>query len=176
MVTEKQLIANRRNAQLGGVKTAAGKEISRFNAITHGLLTKAVIKTPEEAPVLEQLRNNLTSQYLPEGELEMLLVERIASCIWRLKRVLKLETKAITDDWAWSIEDGHPYTAIAWQGLNRYETNIERQLYKAMHELERVQRLRQGEFVAAPLAVDLDLSAPADHEMVVTSPPLIKNV
>ena len=41
MVTEKQLIANRENGKLGGVKTEAGKQVTRLNAVTHGLLTKA---------------------------------------------------------------------------------------------------------------------------------------
>jgi hypothetical protein len=35
----------------------------------------------------------------------------------------------------------------------RYETKLERQLYRAMAQLERVQRLRNGEHVPAPLAV-----------------------
>ena len=37
----------------------------------------------------------------------------------------------------------------------RYETAIERQLYRAIHELERVQRRRQGEFVPPPINVDV---------------------
>jgi len=32
---------------------------------------------------------------------------------------------------------------------------IERQLYKAMHELERLQAIRSGKNVAAPLAIDI---------------------
>ena len=40
----------------------------------------------------------------------------------------------------------------------RYETAIERQLYRAIHELERVQRRRQGEFVPPPINVDVSSS------------------
>ena len=39
--------------------------------------------------------------------------------------------------------------------LIRYETHIDRQLYHAMDELERLQRLRQGEKVPPPLNVNL---------------------
>ncbi len=39
--------------------------------------------------------------------------------------------------------------------LLRYETAVERQWYRAMHELERLQRQRQGEAVPAPVAMDL---------------------
>jgi hypothetical protein len=37
----------------------------------------------------------------------------------------------------------------------RYETKLERQLYRAMNHLERLQRLRRGEAVPAPLAVEV---------------------
>jgi hypothetical protein len=44
-----------------------------------------------------------------------------------------------------------------WQNLSRYETMYERQFYKAIHELERVQRSRRGENIPAPLAIEVDL-------------------
>lgn len=37
----------------------------------------------------------------------------------------------------------------------RYESSILRQFFKAMHELERIQRRRKGEFVPSPINVDL---------------------
>ncbi len=48
--------------------------------------------------------------------------------------------------------------ANAFSKLTRYETAIERQFYKAMHELERRQAARLGGSVPAPLAVDVDVS------------------
>lgn len=39
----------------------------------------------------------------------------------------------------------------------RYETSIERQFYRAMDQLEHLQRRRQGEFVSAPVNVHLDV-------------------
>ena len=36
----------------------------------------------------------------------------------------------------------------------RYETTLERQMYRAMHQLERLQRLRQGEAVPPPLSME----------------------
>jgi hypothetical protein len=48
--------------------------------------------------------------------------------------------------------------ANAFSKLSRYETAIERQLYRALHELERRQAARHGKDVAAPLAVDVDVS------------------
>lgn len=42
--------------------------------------------------------------------------------------------------------------------LTRYETQIERGLFKAMHELQRLQAKRRNEPVCPPVAVDIDLS------------------
>lgn len=38
MVSDTQQKANEENAKLGGVKTEEGKEISKFNALKHGVL------------------------------------------------------------------------------------------------------------------------------------------
>jgi hypothetical protein len=42
--------------------------------------------------------------------------------------------------------------------LNPGGPGIERQLYKAMNQLERLQRMRSGESVPAPVEVDVDLN------------------
>jgi len=43
--------------------------------------------------------------------------------------------------------------------LLRYEGAIERQFYKALNQLERLQRLRAGDDVPAPVQVDVDVNA-----------------
>jgi hypothetical protein len=43
----------------------------------------------------------------------------------------------------------------AIEKILRYETAIERQLYRAMSQLERLQRQRQGDLVPPPISVDL---------------------
>ena len=42
--------------------------------------------------------------------------------------------------------------------LLRYEGAIERQLYKAINQLERLQRMRSGDNVPAPVEVDVDVN------------------
>ena len=56
-ITQKQLDANRNNAQKGGVKTTEGKAVSRYNAIRHGLLSKEVLLADEDAATFEGLCN-----------------------------------------------------------------------------------------------------------------------
>ncbi len=42
---------------------------------------------------------------------------------------------------------------------SRYETTIERSLYKALHELQRLQAARHTEgYVPPPVAIDVDVS------------------
>jgi len=48
--------------------------------------------------------------------------------------------------------------ANAFSKLSRYGIPIERQLYRALHELERLQRARLGGDVPAPVALDVDVS------------------
>lgn len=45
------------------------------------------------------------------------------------------------------------------QVFGRYETTVENKLYKALHELERLQRLRKGDSVAAPVAIDVAMGS-----------------
>jgi hypothetical protein len=46
---------------------------------------------------------------------------------------------------------------IELEHLLRYETAIERQFYKAMNQLERLQRIRSGEHVTPPVEADISL-------------------
>ena len=52
--------------------------------------------------------------------------------------------------------------------LSRYETSMERSLYKALHELQRLQAARQGKEVPVPLAVDIDVSG-AEPQVIETA-------
>ena len=42
--------------------------------------------------------------------------------------------------------------------LSRYEVTLERSLYKALHELQRLQAARDGQAVPLPVVVDVDVS------------------
>ena len=88
--------ANRTNARKStGPRTAKGKSVSRWNATKHGILSEAVVidagdgceDRKEFDAVLAALRRGCH----PEGILEEMLVERIAVCYWRLRRVLRCE-------------------------------------------------------------------------------------
>jgi len=150
MTSEKRILANRINALKGGVKTEAGKTVSRLNAVSHGLLSKEALLPGENGCELAALRESFLIDLQPVGELENLLVERIVSCAWRLKRVVRSErvnTRGRID-----------YRYNSWNTHMRYETAIERQFYKALHELQSLQEARLKDAVTDAEADSLDES------------------
>lgn len=92
----KQALANRENAKKStGPKTAQGKQAASWNALKHGMLAKAVLlnvgEFEEDPEELTHLLEELQADLKPEGMLEKILVEKIATCYWRLRRVMKAE-------------------------------------------------------------------------------------
>lgn len=155
MATEKQIIANRANALKGGVKTDAGKAVSRLNAVSHGIFSNEVILPGEDSSLLKSLRDKFMEQFAPAGEMETILVERIISSTWRLKRAMRSEARLslkyfLKDDKTGEPNDGIDYRYTSWQNLTKYETSIERQLYRALHELERIQQRRFATEIDSP--------------------------
>ena len=92
IISEIKLLANRENGKLGGVKTEAGKEVSKLNAVNHGLLTKGAVIRGEDPELLKQLRYNLFRELEPNGEVETLLVGQIATCLGRSSRTINAES------------------------------------------------------------------------------------
>lgn len=100
MSTEKQILANKQNAQLAtGPKTTSGKEVVSKNAIKHGIFTKDLIVSSEIENENEDeyqcILNNLVDCLIPCNQLESLLVEKIAADFWRLRRTIRFETGSI---------------------------------------------------------------------------------
>src|SRR3954453_5999419 len=91
MPSQRQIEANRRNATSStGPRTPRGKAVVALNAVQHGLLSRqSVIQSEAE---LIELGKRLRGQLAPLGELELLLVDRIVSTAWRLRRAIALET------------------------------------------------------------------------------------
>lgn len=169
-----KIAANRENA----LKSTGPKDtsITRLNAQKHGLLSKEVLLSGESSKTLEDLGKGLRLELAPDGELENILVDRIVSSTWRLKRIIKIEREYIQaeyqdcryDEWngtdngnskAWNVVVAREFGgSSAWLNLLRYETAIEKQIYKALHELQRLQSARRGEKPPLPVAIDLDIS------------------
>lgn len=210
MASDAQIEANRLNAQRStGPQTEAGKRAVRYNALKHGLLAQASLLPGEDAALFRRLAEEIRAQFEPVGELEQLLVDRITSCAWRLRRVVLVEAglfvarlnyaiankpepqhtadeevlalqqaiqgppRVIDDERhspavrntleadgcrnealgtlgrAFSIDAG---STNAFSKLARYESNIERALFRALQELQHLQSARLGNDQDADLA------------------------
>jgi hypothetical protein len=132
----------------GGPKTEEGKEISKMNALKHGLLSKAVLIAGEDAEQLLAITKRIRFEMKPETEIERILVDRIISNVWRLKRALAMENGEVLSGTGGLMYDSDKFF--------RYETMLEKGMYRALHELERIQAKRNGSDVPFPVVVDVN--------------------
>jgi hypothetical protein len=81
-----------------GPKTPQGKLAVRFNASTHGILSlQPIVNAYERTDDWERHRQAIMDSLCLEGGMEQLLAERVASCSWRLNRVLLYESETIAE-------------------------------------------------------------------------------
>jgi hypothetical protein len=155
ILSEQKTAANRANARKStGPKTPEGKERVSRNALKHGLLSGNVVVEWEEVSVFREFEQNMWKRLQPVGELEELLVDRIVTSAWRLRRLAAYETHCFGDLVGFAM-DLSQYDNIG--KLGRYEAQIERCFYRALHELQRLQAAREGEAVPPPLVADVNL-------------------
>jgi hypothetical protein len=74
-----------------GPKTPEGKAAIRLNAVRHGLLSREVLLPGEDEDTLRELNERLRDELQPVGEMESLLVDRIVTAYWRLRRLGRVE-------------------------------------------------------------------------------------
>ena len=137
--------ANRRNAKKStGPKTSVGKAMNSWNSTRHGLLSKNLPPIYGQGKKqFARLLTHLQRDLEPVGTLEEVLVEKIAQEYWRLGVAAWHEAQAFSLD--------NPFGKPSVVLILRYQMTINRQLFQAMNELERLQRLRRGDLVPAPL-------------------------
>jgi len=162
MTSEAQIQANRQNGlRSRGPISIEGKAIASQNSIKHGLLSKDLIIRDEKPKDLQVFRDKIYQSLCPQGAMEGLLVEKIVNVSWRLRRLTKVEGEFLRDGdsmysrrslyQAFCGRDGD-----ALHTFSRYEASLERSFYKAVHELQRVQGMRLGQVVMAPLAIEVN--------------------
>lgn len=100
MTSNKQIEANKKNATKStGPVTSKGKLTVAKNAIKHGLLSSVIVIDTDEMNEkwedFEQLKQTLIKDLEPVGELENIMVDRIATTYWRMKRAIVAENGEI---------------------------------------------------------------------------------
>src|SRR5271170_7998736 len=92
MVSEKQLEANRRNAQNStGPKCPEGKSRSSRNNLRHGLTGHISLLPTEDREAHDAFCAELIEDFHPETPMERQLAQSIAEDFWRLNRVPAIE-------------------------------------------------------------------------------------
>ena len=166
MATSKQIVANRNNAGLStGPVTESGKAIVAKNAVRHGILTREVLLKGEDEKSLGNFAERMLAELQPVGEVEVLLVDRMIASAWRLRRLVNVEVEIFRREMdsmfgelgdvglAFIRRDGNG--ADAFSKLSRYESAIERSMYRALHELQRMQAERAGQNVPLPVVLEI---------------------
>jgi hypothetical protein len=93
MTSYRQIEASRRNAlKSTGPKTETGKQVSRRNAVRHGLTAETVLSALEDAEEYKAFEAAITADYDAQSAVERELVLRLASILWRLRRATTMET------------------------------------------------------------------------------------
>jgi hypothetical protein len=108
----------------GGPRTEGGKEVARWNATRHGIRSPAPVVPGLEKPEdWQEHREGVLESLSPEGHLELVLAERVALLSWRLHRVTRYETGAITTAQETIEDDIHERDQfLSTLGQGRFET------------------------------------------------------
>ena len=162
-VSEKQLAANRANAQLArGPVTAEGKKKSSLNALRHGVTAQTTVMTEEDRIEHDAFCAEMLAAHAPVGTLETFHASAIAEQAWRLNDVRAKCNNIVSIGHFDGTEDRfdaeHPeiQTAITaavtmrdnaqqLQLLSLYEQRIHRLFEKHTQILEKLQAQRKAE-------------------------------
>ncbi len=169
-MTPKQLAANRRNARKStGPRTAAGRAVSRMNAVKHGILSTEVVvrglHAKESQREFTALHQRFRDELQPAGPVEEMLVDQIVTARWRMRRAMRAESGEIALDierhemhhnagmnsyrnWLSWLASGNAVLAMqdSWEGV----CTLERWLLEVREAVE-----RDGELTEAATRIPL---------------------
>lgn len=156
MATQKQIEANRKNAQKStGPKTEEGKAKSSLNALQHGVLSGVAVARDEDATEYDFMLMSFCEEYDPRSMIEDVLVERLANLIWRERRLIQAEARLIdgVNEKAdlFSILEFSRHLPLKDQLLvGRYQGMLGRQIRDTLSELAKEQERRRQCIEAMP--------------------------
>ena len=125
------------------------------------IFSSEILIEGESVSELDDLRNRIVKELIPSSEIESIIVDRIISSLWRLKRCLKIESQIIEFESSCiqEYEQGFFRTRKRTnkelsqlkalkitegknklEELSKYETILERQIYKALSVLDKLRQ------------------------------------
>ena len=157
-MVDRRSITSKLNAQRStGPRTPEGKAAARLNAMRHGIYSEVCLIDGETEGELIAFGKRLRAEFAPVGEFELMLADKIVATAWRLRRLVQVEAALFDNEK--SLRDAFGgYSGNRMLQLGRQEAGLERALYRALHELQRLQAARHGADVPVPEVVDVTVS------------------
>ncbi len=152
MATQKQIQANRSNAQLStGPRTEQGKAIARMNALKTGIDARNEAASGEDPAALAALAAVYDHEFQPIGVVERFLVDILIKDDWFLRRYRFLAADLVNHSASVAYETkkgadfgaGFAANTESFQRLHRHIIETERSFFTHLAELERRQALRR---------------------------------
>ncbi len=153
MISEKQLEANRRNAERStGPTTAAGKTRSSLNNLRHGLTGQINVLPTEDREAHDRFCSEIVDSFKPETPMEQQLAHSVAEDNWRLNRARAIENNMFAlghhgehREIQVALADACTFQAHAnqFQLLTIYEQRINRNLHRNLQQLQELQAERR---------------------------------
>lgn len=154
---EKAFIARVNGAKSKGPKTARGKAISSKNALRHGLTSrKIVVEGLESDAEFKRFRTGIRNHYQPQDVMQSIWVDRITTCLWRLRRVSFEEAQLIEQEnqnqLGFQRDRYLPQNFERLELLSMYEERIMKQVQLSIRELEKL-KANKGQEIPSSLPI-----------------------
>jgi hypothetical protein len=131
MISDKQLEANRANAQHStGPKTEAGKKRSSLNAIRHGLTGQVLVLPDEDLAAFNQLSEKTMAELQIMGEHETQIAKSYCMALWNVQKAMAIQesllTLGIIEDVAGNlnIDDPQAHNAVSYAKTFRQDSEV----------------------------------------------------
>ena len=172
MATQKQIEANRRNAQKStGPTSETGKAVSRLNALKSGIDAKLAIITGENEQSLDELRDAFYRDHQPQTAMECALLDDVIRDTWMLQRFFHIDAELINYEIATDLyrdKTQHPL-GKAFRASSQHQIRLQRRIdstrksqintFKEFQRLQEERRAHPPAAQAQPPAGLLDVTA-----------------
>ena len=164
-LSPQKLAAQRANAQKStGPRTAEGIAAARHNALTHGFYARDIVNLELDGPArteeFNSLLDTLLDEFQPQSARERILVDDVAACLWRMRRILRYECRE-----TWSEEDAARRNSTAERPSDSLLTSMGYD--KRRPRLRRGRKLRRSGLDAFVMPVYHDVNMIVRYERMV---------
>jgi hypothetical protein len=136
-------LRNQTNAQRStGPRTPEGKQTSSGNALKDGLYAKNAFLASEDRDEYLSFSQDYVADLQPLGRPQEELVQSIADCFWRLRRIRSAEANQMENVTILISKDTVQAAAAVrlLEAIGRHETRIHNQAIKSMKQLAELQK------------------------------------